>query len=256
MNGGYRSIPAPVDIGSGRRIIPDRAAQLGVSWCASYSGELTDEADLSAESREALEEARVQIPNEDPRGPRNSEEAANEGSKAPQRRRRIEVDGPMGQGGERLPRSGRLLRSKDFQRVARRGIRVASRNFVMLAASSRIPEQERKSTTQKVRDSSPDILDTEVVGGHVQIRRLGITASRKVGHAVARNGIKRRVREWFRRGEVLLPEGLFRGPEEGIDFVVIARKGAAELAADSVSLEFSALIVRLQQRLGGLRKDA
>ena len=250
-----RPVYAPVDIGSGRRIIPDRAAQLGVSWCASYSGELIDEADLSAESREAIEEARVQIPNEDPRGPRNPEEAANEGSKAPQRRRRIEVDGPMGQGGECLPRSGRLLRSRDFQRVARRGIRVASRNFVMLAASSRIPGGD--STAPKVRDLDPDIPDTEViVGGHRQIRRLGITASRKVGHAVARNGIKRRVREWFRRGEVLLPEGLFRGPEEGVDFVVIARKGAAELAADSVSLELSALVVRLQQRLGGLRKDA
>ncbi len=35
--------------------------------------------------------------------------------------------------------------------------------------------------------------------------RLGITASRKVGNAVARNRIKRRIRELFRRNKTVLP---------------------------------------------------
>jgi ribonuclease P protein component len=51
--------------------------------------------------------------------------------------------------------------------------------------------------------------------------RLGVTASRKVGNAVVRNRVKRRIREWFRRdGRTLVA---------GLDLVVIARPSAAGL---------------------------
>jgi len=53
-------------------------------------------------------------------------------------------------------------------------------------------------------------------------RRLGITASRKVGNAVCRNRFKRRVREWFRQRRHQLPES--------IDLVVIARRSGGQLA--------------------------
>jgi ribonuclease P protein component len=49
--------------------------------------------------------------------------------------------------------------------------------------------------------------------------RLGITVSRRVGNAVVRNRIKRRVREWFRREKDQF--------QTGVDLVVIARAGAA-----------------------------
>ena len=53
--------------------------------------------------------------------------------------------------------------------------------------------------------------------------RLGLTVSRKVGGAVVRNRVKRRVREWFRGSR-----GCLRG---GIDLVVIGRSGAAGLSS-------------------------
>lgn len=58
--------------------------------------------------------------------------------------------------------------------------------------------------------------------------RLGITVSRRVGNAVVRNRIKRRVREWFRR-----ERGRLR---HGIDLVVIGRSAAAELSWPEIRL--------------------
>ena len=52
--------------------------------------------------------------------------------------------------------------------------------------------------------------------------RLGVTVSRKVGNAVVRNRVKRRIREWFRS------DG--QGLVAGRDVVVIARASAAGLS--------------------------
>ena len=63
--------------------------------------------------------------------------------------------------------------------------------------------------------------------------RLGITVSRKVGGAVVRNRVKRRVREWFRARRGSLGSGL--------DWVVIARAPAAGLAREAAEDELSRL---------------
>ena len=63
---------------------------------------------------------------------------------------------------------------------------------------------------------------------------LGLVVSRKVGNAVARNYVKRCVREWFRRNRSLL--------SEGTDLVVIARSGAATLDSAVISRELSTLV--------------
>lgn len=52
--------------------------------------------------------------------------------------------------------------------------------------------------------------------------RIGITVSRKVGNAVVRNKIKRRVREYYRLHSIGVPNGW--------DFHVIAKKPAAALS--------------------------
>ena len=52
-------------------------------------------------------------------------------------------------------------------------------------------------------------------------RRLGVTASRKVGDAVRRNRVKRVVREVFRRNRAAFPEGT--------DVLVVARASARDI---------------------------
>jgi len=93
-------------------------------------------------------------------------------------------------------RSNRLLRSSDFKRLSREGKRAAGRYFVLLSIARPLPDD-------------------------VESSRIGITVSRKVGNAVVRNRVKRRVREWFRHDREDL------GKE--MDIIVIARPAAAKL---------------------------
>ena len=92
----------------------------------------------------------------------------------------------------------RLLASSEFRHVLRHGRRVAQREFLVLTAPT-------------------------LSQGDAGARRLGITVSRRVGGAVVRNRLKRRIRAWFRTGR----ENLVRGS----DVVVIVRRPALDLSA-------------------------
>ena len=76
-----------------------------------------------------------------------------------------------------------------------------------------------------------------------KVNRLGLTVSTKVGHAVVRNRVRRRLREIYRLHE----DGL----SLGCDVVVVARVRAA--SSDYHQLEKSFL--RLADKLGLLKKD-
>jgi ribonuclease P protein component len=119
-------------------------------------------------------------------------------------------------GERRLRRADRLLSSRDYARVARQGERRASRHFVLLVAPQ----------------GGPDAGS----GGS----RLGLTVSRRVGNAVVRNRVKRRVREAFRTRRALAPAGR--------DLVVIARPGAGELSAADAAAEIVGLLAAGEAR--------
>jgi ribonuclease P protein component len=93
------------------------------------------------------------------------------------------------------PGRGRLSRSAEFDRVFRQGRSHAGRDLVLYV----FPR-----------------------GSDEEAPRLGLSVSRKVGGAVERNRVKRVLREAFARESVRLPPGT--------DAVVVARRGAGELA--------------------------
>ena len=71
------------------------------------------------------------------------------------------------------------------------------------------------------------------VASHGEGSRMGVTVSRRVGVAVARNRVKRRVREFFRlhRNELQPPS----------DIVIVDRAGADSLSFKDVESELASV---------------
>ncbi|MFO0596426.1 MAG: ribonuclease P protein component [Myxococcaceae bacterium] len=77
------------------------------------------------------------------------------------------------------------------------------------------------------------------------VTRLGLTVSTKVGNAVTRNRIRRRLRELFRQRRQSLPGAL--------DMVFIARTSAAEADFDRLSKAFERAAGDLRRKYGQAR---
>lgn len=93
---------------------------------------------------------------------------------------------------ERLRPADRIKQRRDFRRVQGSGVRAHTRHFLLtLAPSAHGPG------------------------------RVGVTVTRKIGNAVARNHVKRVVREVYRRNRDLFPPG--------VDVVFIAKRGAPQI---------------------------
>ena len=111
----------------------------------------------------------------------------------------------------------RLHRSAEFLRLQRNGVRFQSPHFVLYAGSL---------------DHDPDRS------------RLGITVSRRIGNAVVRNRVKRRVREIFRKA-------LRAQMPVGTSIVVIARKGAGALESAAIGDELAMATRNISGRIAG-----
>ena len=96
------------------------------------------------------------------------------------------------------PRPGRLPNRQDFLRV-QAGRRCAMPGFVLQAAP--LP---------------PELVPAELTPPVV---RVGFTVSRKVGNAVVRNRVRRRLREVARQ---IIPGQA----QAGLDYVLVGRQGA------------------------------
>lgn len=103
---------------------------------------------------------------------------------------------------QRLPKAARLRKRREFLKLSKAGSKVQSANFVVISGRN----------------------------GRSQCR-LGITVSGKVGNSVTRNRLKRQVREFFRcRREDW---------QQGVDFLVIARKSAAGMTSGAIAAELA-----------------
>lgn len=126
------------------------------------------------------------------------------------------MSGDPAEGGVAVPRRRRatLSRSADFEAVYQRGVSAADRHLVVYVFR---------------RDD-----------GGAGPARLGLSVSRKVGDAVARNRVKRVLREQFALVEP--------APSGDLDVVVIARPGVAEYIEQRGSAAVGERLAGLMER--------
>ena len=158
-----------------------------------------DETNLSTEQPATQTHPRLPRPHGHARGARRPETATSQGAQASNSEHSNEATSlaaPL----QRFPKASRIRRRTDFLRLQRVGRRQAKGRFVV------ITEVKRNG-----------------------LSRLGITTSRKVGGAVVRNRIKRRVREFFRTHRQLI--------RPAQDILVIARPSAAGLSYAEIAWE-------------------
>lgn len=110
----------------------------------------------------------------------------------------------------RFSRRQRLKKVSDFNRVYSEGRRIASWSLILIFGAS-----------------------------PVEVTRLGISVSKKIGKAVVRNRVKRLLREAFRLNKHKL--------KKGYDILLVARKGVESLKFQEVEAQVLELF-----RRGGL----
>ena len=116
--------------------------------------------------------------------------------------------------GERFPKALRLRTRREFLRVQDKGQKVAVGPLLALALSN---------------DKG--------------ITRVGLTVSTKVGNAVVRNRIRRRLREIYRKRRSELPRG--------VDLVLIARASAKEADFAQLSNAYEAIARKMRGMFRG-----
>lgn len=119
-------------------------------------------------------------------------------------------------GDQRLQPWERLRHRHEYQRVFQHGTKQVSSAFILYVLPTSGPRS-----------------------------RLGLAVSKRVGKAVARNQVKRRTREFFRRHKAQL--------DPTCDVVVVARRKAAEVPHAESTRQFLTLLRRcrrIQEREG------
>lgn len=113
----------------------------------------------------------------------------------------------MSQDPESFPKNARLTRRSQFLDISRTGKKAYAPHFIVIRKDNDRSEQ-----------------------------RLGVTVSAKVGNAVVRNRVKRKLREFFRRQKQHF--------DMNQDTLIIARKGAGELSHANLDMELHRVMRR------------
>ena len=118
---------------------------------------------------------------------------------------------------ESFPKSARIRQRTEYQRVQRSRRKVHTKHFILL-----------------------------MTPGDAQ--RLGVTVTKKIGNAVARNRVKRVAREVFRRRRDLFPARM--------DVVMIAKRGAPALGFSELEAELEGAQSGLARAGSGRRRPS
>ena len=116
--------------------------------------------------------------------------------------------------------SGALRQRRDFLFVQHKGVRQVMAHFILQAAV--------KSTSTALQPAFS--------------YRTGVTASKKVGNAVARNRAKRRMRALFRKLEC-------DHAPSGTDYVLVARHSLVQATWTELLADFSIAAKRIHKKL-------
>jgi ribonuclease P protein component len=101
----------------------------------------------------------------------------------------------------------RIRKRQDYLRIYQQGVRINSTHFTIITCRNR-----------------------------TEVRRLGMTVSKKAGNAVQRNRIKRLLREFFRLNKSRLPASQ--------DIVIIAKRGILPLSYGNVCSELMGCLIQ------------
>lgn len=147
---------------------------------------------------------------------------------------------------ERFPRRRRVRSAQDFARARKRGRQVSGPLLVLTYARIPAPQHPRRSATElgtvagvtASAIQSPDIGAPEVGEQPRELppSRIGFSVGKRVGDAVTRNLVKRRLREISRRclGEIA----------PGWDIIIGARTPSARATYNTLDTEVRTLLSR------------
>lgn len=97
---------------------------------------------------------------------------------------------------------------------------------------------EFRRVYQKGKSKANDSLVLYVLENGTDVRRIGITVSKKVGNSVIRSRVKRIIKEAYRLQEKHL--------KQGVDYVFIARNPAREKKSTDMEIAIKRLAERLK----------
>ena len=165
-----------------------------------------DEKDLPASQPSTQTDPRVHGSHGNTRWTQGAETPARQGTQTPEHLNPAQTARVAGhRSPQGFSKANRLHRSAEFLRLQRKGVRAQSKHFVLYAGR---------------------------LGDEAE-RRLGITVSRRIGKAIVRNRLKRRIRECFRTK-------LYTAIPEGVATVIVALSGAGVLNTAAINHELAA----------------
>jgi ribonuclease P protein component len=174
-----------------------------------------DEKDLPASQSSTQTDPRVHGAHGNPRRTQSTKTPARQGTQTPEHLDPAQTARVAGRRSlQSFSKTSRLHRSAEFLRLQRKGIRTQSKHFVLYAGTL----------------------------GDEAGRRLGITVSRRIGNAIVRNRLKRRIRECFRMQ-------MQKAMPEGIATVIVALSGAGQLDTPAINHELGAATLSVLKRL-------